>query len=211
MNHFPCFAFRRENLRFLGQQVQWRNACFQFCTRNLEGFHTFKHLQERLFVQFPQSVCGGVSEQDIAGFHSRVVVFFAVNHYGHFLGKAFLQHPQMRSLFVFGDKRIYLVFLQRGEYLDIPFGVIVAHVHPELEELVRTGVAAVQPDVSAFGFAEFATIGFRNQRAGQRKCVSAAHAANQFRSCRDVSPLVATAHLQFAAFVLVQPCKVIAL
>ena len=108
---------------------------------------------------------------------------------------------------------IAFFLLQRGENLDVALGFFIADVEPELIELIGGGVATVEPNVSLFRLSEFLSVGFGDERAGQ--CVGigvcAEFSADEFRSRGDVTPLVGTAHLQFAVFGFVEVEEVVAL
>ena len=134
-----------------------------------------------------------------------------MNHDSHFLGQALLKDAQMGSSLVLGRQSINLLLGQCSEYLYVAFGILVAHVQPELVELIWRSVARVEPDVSGLCLAELATVGLRNQRAGQCKYLPAVRTANQFGTGGDVTPLVAATHLELAAFGFIQMKEVVPL
>ena len=72
---------------------------------------------------------------------------------------------------------------------------------------------AIEPNIALLRLAEFLTVGFGNQRASEGKgfVLTAEFSTDQFRTGRDVSPLVATAHLQATAFCFVEVQEVVAL
>ena len=106
---------------------------------------------------------------------------------------------------------LYLVDGEECEYLDVAFGVGVGCVEPELVELVWACLVGVEPDVAAFGLAEFTAVGFGDE--GAYECVGFAvcGAADELGASGDVAPLVGAAELEFAAVVLVEVEEVVAL
>ena len=122
-----------------------------------------------------------VSEQYIGSLDSSIVIFLGMNHDRHFLCQTFLQRTEMRCFFLFFDQGINFFLGQIGKDLDIFGSIGIAHVQPEL-----------------------ASVGFRNQRAGQSKSLTTQLTADQLRTGRDVTPLVGSSHLQAAAFVFIQ-------
>ena len=99
----------------------------------------------------------------------------------------------------------------RGENLDVAFGVFVGYVEPELVELVGAGAVAVEPDVAFLGLAELAAVALGDEGAGECEAFLAGHAANEFRACGDVAPLVGAAELQTAVLVFREPVEVVGL
>ena len=99
----------------------------------------------------------------------------------------------------------------RSEDLYVTLGVVIAHVEPELIEFVRRCVAGIEPNVARLSFAKLATVGFSNQGTSKCKSLATIGAADKFRTCGNVTPLVAAAHLQFAVFCFVKMEEVIAL
>ena len=137
-----------------------------------------------------------------------------MNHHGDFFGQTALQHAAAGILTVLFDEGIDSLFVQRGEYLDVALGIVVADVEPELIELVGSGALRVEPDVSALGLAEFLAVGLGDKRTGECEGglgVVAQCAANQFRTGGHVAPLVVAAQLQAHAFVLIEIEEVVAL
>ena len=110
-----------------------------------------------------------------------------------------------------GDEGIDFVFGQRREDLDIPGGLFVADVEPELVELVGGGVAFVEPYVAAFRLAELPAVAFGDERTGQGVGLGAERAADEFGAGGDVAPLVRSAHLQFAVFRLIEVQEIVGL
>ena len=121
-----------------------------------------------------------------------------MNHHGHFFSQTLLKHTQMRSLFMLSNQRVYFFFGKRSENLDVTLCVIIAHVQPELIELVRRSISRVKPYIARLGLAEFCSISLSHQRTSQRKDLSSIRTTDQLGTCRDVPPLVGTAQLQFA-------------
>ena len=117
----------------------------------------------------------------------------------------------MRCLFVCCNQRVYRLFFQTCEDTDITFGIIIAHVQPELVEAIWTRVLAVQPYVAALGLTELTAVRFGNQWACQCERLAATHLLDELGASRDVAPLIATAHLQLAVLMLVEIYVVVAL
>ena len=107
-----------------------------------------------------------------------------------------------------GDQRIDRLPIEHREYLNITFGIFVADVQPELVELVRRRITRIEPYVPGLGFAEFRSIRLLDQRAGQPERFAACFAADQLGSGGNISPLVGTAHLQFAVLMLIKMQKI---
>ena len=109
----------------------------------------------------------------------------------------------MRRLAVSGDETLDRLAVEHREYLDVALGVLIAHVEPELVELVRRCIARIKPDVARLGLAELRAVGLLDQRARQRESLAARLAADQLGPGRDVAPLVGPAHLELAVLMLV--------
>ena len=110
-----------------------------------------------------------------------------------------------------GYQRVNSRLVQASEDLDVTLSVVIAHIQPELVETIWASVLAIQPDVSALGLAELTTVSFGNQWTGQSESLAATHFLNQLSTSGDVTPLIATTHLQFAVLMLVQIYIVVAL
>lgn len=95
----------------------------------------------------------------------------------------------MRCFFLFFDQGINFFLGQIGKDLDIFGSIGIAHVQPELVEFIRRCITAIQPNVARLSLAELASVGFRNQRAGQSKSLTTQLTADQLRTGRDVTPL----------------------
>ena len=203
MYHLAHLALAGEALRHFGCQVYGFDTGRQSFAADFKLRYACKHVEQRLFVQLRQTFFSRLSKQNVAGLHCHIVVFLAVHHDGDFLGQAFLQDALSRVFIVLGDEAVYLFFVQRGEDTDIAFGVVVGHVEPELVEGIRAGIVAVQPDVALFGLAELGSVGFCHQRAYQSEHFTAVGTAYQFGAGCDVTPLVASAQLETAAFMFV--------
>ena len=105
---------------------------------------------------------------------------------------------------MFGDECVDRRTVEQGEDLDVAFGVVVAHVEPELVELVGRRIARIEPHVAALGLAELGAVGLRDERAGDRIGFGAQLAADQLGAGGDVAPLVGSAQLHLAAVFLVE-------
>ena len=136
-----------------------------------------------------------------------------MHHAGHFLAEALLQHAAAGVGAVLGDEGIDFVLRERGENLDVALCLFIAHVEPELIELIGRGALRVEPHVALLGFSELLAVGLCDERAGKGVSVGigAELAADEFCASCDVAPLVGTAHLQSAAFFLIEMEKVVAL
>ena len=152
-----------------------------------------------------------VAEEDVRRLDGFVIVLFAVDHAGDFFGKTFLQDAEVRRFFVLFNQRLDLLAAEGGEDLNVAFRIVVAHVQPELVELIRAGVFLAKPDIAALGLAELAAVGFRDERAREGESGLAVHLTHQLDTRGDVAPLVRTAHLHQAVLVLVQIDEVVAL
>ena len=152
-----------------------------------------------------------VAEENLRGFDGGFIVSGGVYHCGDFLGQTLLQRTCAGILSLLLDESGNLLTGQFSEYLDIFFSISVRNVEPELVELVGRGVARIEPHIAAFGLAEFSSVGLGDQRAS--KCVGLASgcAADKFCAGGYVAPLVGTAELQTAVFLLVEVEEVIAL
>ena len=83
------------------------------------------------------------------------------------------------------------LFLRKErEDLEVFLSFGIAHVEPELIELIRRSIAGVEPDVAAFGLSELASVGLCDEGACEGVDLSAELAADEFASGRDVAPLV---------------------
>ena len=114
-------------------------------------------------------------------------------------------------MIVLGDEGFDLFAAEGGEYLNIAFRIVVTHVHPELEELIRAGVFLREPNVAGLGLAELTTVGFGDQRAGEGESGLAVHLAHQLDTGGDVTPLIRTSHLHQAVLMLIQIDEIVAL
>ena len=93
---------------------------------------------------------------------------------------------------MFGYQGFDFFLAERSENLDVLGSVIIAHVQPELVELVRRSLVRVEPDVARFGLAELATVGLSDERTSQGKGFATLGTANEFGTGSDVTPLVRT-------------------
>ena len=136
-----------------------------------------------------------------------------MHHDGHLFCQSALQDAASGILLVLFHKCIDDIFLQRGENLDIALGIVVAHIQPELIELIRCGALWVEPDVSALGLTKLLAVALRDERTGEGEglYLVAQCAANQFRTRGHVAPLVVAAKLQLHAIMLIEIEEVVAL
>ena len=160
-----------------------------------------------------QAFLGGLAEENVGSLDGHLVVGAGVHHAGHFFAQTLLQHAAAGVGAVLGDEGIDFVLRERGENLDVALCLFIAHVEPELVELIGRGALRVEPHVALLGLAELLAVGLCDERAGEGVSVGigAKLAADEFRASCDVAPLVGTAHLQAAAFFLIEMEKVVAL
>ena len=158
-----------------------------------------------------QDVLSLVAEENLRSLNSHLIVLCRVYHSGDFLGESLLQWSQAWVAFLLFLKGFNLVLWQIGEDLDIFGSVGVAHVKPELVELVGRSTLWVEPHIATLGLAKLTTIGLGNEWAGDGIGFATVDATDELGACSDVAPLVATAHLQAASLVLIEVEEVIAL
>ena len=115
-----------------------------------------------------------------------------MNQHRHFFGQTFLKHTATRVLLVFLYQVVYHLFLQTGENLDIAGSIIIAHVEPELIELVRCSALGIEPDVATLCLTKLLAVGLGDKRTGEGKSLHliAQGAANEFSAGGHISPLV---------------------
>ena len=196
----------------VNQQVGEFGLVFEELAGNLELGHTVEHGQQGLLVDFVESVGGLVAEENLRCLDSHLVILGGVYHGGDFLGEAFLEGTQSGVGLLLLDEGVDFLLVEDGEYLDVFLGVGVAHVEPELVELVGGGALGVEPYVAALGLAELAAVGLGDQRAGEgESVVTSGDAADKLGTGGDVAPLVGAAELQVAVLVLVEIEEVVAL
>ena len=92
------------------------------------------------------------------------------------------------------DEGINHILFQRGKYLDILLGIVVADIQPELIELIRCGALGVEPDVSRLGLTKLLTIALGNQRTRQGKglVLVTQRTTDELSTRSDITPLVIT-------------------
>ena len=134
-------------------------------------------------------------------------------HYGNLFCQTTLQHAAAWVLTVLVDERLNGLAVERGEYLDVLLGFLVAHVEPELVEGVRRGAVAVKPDVAALGLAKLLAVGLGDKRTGEAVGfgLRAQGATYELGACGHVAPLVVTAELELHSVSLVEVEEVVAL
>ena len=133
--------------------------------------------------------------------------------HGDLLGQALLQHAATGILLVLLNELVDGLLVERSEYLDVAFGILVAHVEPELVEAVGRGALGVEPDVAALGLAELLAVALGDERTGKGEGldVVAQCAADKLGASGHVAPLVVAAQLQLHALMLVEVQEVVAL
>lgn len=187
------FALAGEDGGGIDGEVGEFHACLEEGFLDLEVGYACEDIEQCLLVEAEEALLGGFAEEDVGGFDCHFIVFARVYHHGDFLCQLLLQHAAAWVGILLGDEVVYLFLLQRGEYLDVAFGILVGHVEPELVELVGRGVAAVEPHVARFGLAELPAVALGDEGARQREALVAVHAADKLGAGGDVAPLVGTA------------------
>ena len=134
-----------------------------------------------------------------------------MDHRRNLLSQTLLQHAQVGCLLVLGDQRLNGLAVEQREDTNVALSVVVAHVQPELVELVGRGVASVEPYVTALGLTELRAVGLLNQRAGDSVGLATQLSADQLGTRSDVAPLIRTTQLNLATECLVQVQEVVAL
>ena len=135
-----------------------------------------------------------------------------MNCRGDLLRKELLEGPAARISAMLGDSGVNGLLIQHSEYLDVPLGVLVADIEPELVELVGGGLLRVEPDVTLLCLSELCAVGLLHERAGEGESVGfAKDPADQLGTGGDIAPLVASSKLEAAALVLIEPEIVISL
>jgi len=104
-----------------------------------------------------------------------------------------------------------LLLLQVREQSQALAGVRVGQVDPVLVESVGTGPAGIEPQRARLGLAHLRAVALGQERAGDAVELGAAHAPGEVDARRDVAPLVAPAHLDLAAVLLVQVHEIVGL
>ena len=122
-----------------------------------------------------------------------------------------LQQAAPRILRVLCFHRLYFFLCLQSKNADVVRHIGIARIEPELIKLVRASALGIQPDIATFGFSKLGSVCFFNQWCGQRKCFSTVHAANQLGTRGDISPLIATTHLQHYILVFPQVVEIITL
>src|SRR5262249_51777885 len=84
-------------------------------------------------------------------------------------------------------------------------------IEPELVEAVRRRKLRVEPHGAGFSFSKLNSSGRGDERKHECMRARAAQAPNQISSGEDISPLIATAHLQSTFVAIVQHQVVISL
>ena len=119
--------------------------------------------------------------------------------------------PRGRVLFSPLDERRDLVARLQREELQVAGDVAVIGVHPELVELVRRRQGRVEPDRPALRLAELRPRCRRDERRHETVCLAGLDATDQVDPRRDISPLVAAAHLDGACFLPVEVQEIVGL
>ena len=134
-----------------------------------------------------------------------------MHHNGHFLCQSLLEHTATGICVMLCDDGIYLFLLKGSENLNITLSVLIWHIEPELVEDVWGSIIAVEPNIAALCLAKLLAVTLCHERTSESEALFAVHAAYELRTCSDIAPLVGTAKLEFAVFVLVEIVEIIAL
>ena len=135
-----------------------------------------------------------------------------MNEDGNFLSQKLLEFSLSRVELMVCNCSLYLFLGKECENLDVALGIFIGYIEPELVELVRRGSFRIELDVAFLGLAELLSVSLSDEWAGQCVCVGLAeHSSDKFSSGSDVSPLVASAHLQMAVLVLIEPEEIVSL
>ena len=134
-----------------------------------------------------------------------------MNHHSYFLSQTLLQYTQMRSFSMFCCQCFHFFLTQRSENLYITCGILVTYIQPELIELVRRSITGVQPNITRLSLTELTTIGLCNQRTSQCKHFTAISTANQLGPGSNITPLIRTTHLKFAALCFIKMQEIVSL
>ena len=122
---------------------------------------------------------------------------FAVNNFGNFLSKAFLAGAGARILGVLGKDLFKLFWHDEGEVLEVIFEGFVGLVEPELIEIEDRGLFSIEPNGIAFGFSEFATGNFvDNKRTRVTIGFVIFEALNKVNARGAVAELISAAKLE---------------
>ena len=78
---------------------------------------------------------------------------------GYLFAESLLEDAAAGVGAMFFDEGVNFFAAEGGEDFDVAFGFCVAHVEPELVELVGRGVSAVEPYVALFGLAKLLAVG----------------------------------------------------
>ena len=113
----------------------FRSAGVDVGAADFELGHALHDVEQRCFVDGVESFARLVGEEYLRCLDGAVVLLFAVDHAGDFLGEAFLQRALSGVGSLLADKVLNLLAREFGEYLDVFLGVAVADVEPELVEL----------------------------------------------------------------------------
>ena len=122
------------------------------------------------------------------------------------ISKTLLQYTQVWRSIVLGDKSLNSLAVEQCEDLDIALSVVVAHVQPELVELIRRCVASIEPYITRLCLTKLRTVSLGNKRAGDSKCLSlrAELTADKLSTCCDITPLICTTELNLAVVLIVE-------
>ena len=211
LDHLASLSFAGEHCGLDGKQLEQGNASLKFCLADLEAGHAVEYVEKRLLVETAEGIGGIVAEEYRRSLDGSLVILLAVDHDGDFFCKTLLKLTGSGVLVVCRNECLDLLFGKGGEDLDVFLGVGVGYVEPELIELVRRGIAGVEPYVSALGLAEFAAVSLGDEGAGEREDLAAVLAADKLGAGGDVAPLVGTAELELAVLCLVKGKEVEAL
>ena len=183
LGHLAHLALAGEHGCVVGEQVDEGHAGSNHFAGHLKGGHAVEYREQGVLVDLVQNVLRLVAEEYLRSLNGHFVVLLAVHHAGDFLGEALLQRTQAGILLLLCHEVGNLVLGQVGEYLDVACSVLVAHIEPELIELVGRGALGIEPHITTLGLAELGAVGLGDERAGDGECLATLDAANQFGRC----------------------------
>ena len=135
-----------------------------------------------------------------------------MDHHGDLLSETPLEKALVGSLVVLRLQCLDLLLTQVGEDPDVLLGILVGDVEPELVELIRRGIAAIKPDVSALRLAELSSVRLRDQRAGDSEGIADAEdTADKLHPGGDIAPLIGATELQANILRLIEVQVVVSL
>ena len=132
-----------------------------------------------------------------------------MNETGQFICKNFFRLIQLASLP--GIHLVDLLKRQECQHTDTFQYVCIADISPILVEIKRGRFIRIQPYRSGLCLAHLLSLGVEKQCDRHRTCVFSEFAADQFRSCQHIAPLIVSSELQITSVILVQCIEIVRL